>query len=202
MSTATEAITDAYIAEIESKARNEGFQTLLNGHAEFAGAVTGRVGFTATTDTEAIIYERATGEPRIIPAVYLRKVLGKRLPNGEKVFVAGDPQTGEPLEPVAEYQVGNYMCFLHPDHPGRDELELMGIGRDVICGSGETTPAGSIRTEFALRLHESKRHPQSYAIRNEYRERRREEDARAEQRQYTEAILELARSQGGAKKGA
>lgn len=194
-----DAIAGALIAQLEERAAKNGFRSILGGDADVSGALAASgnmAGFSSTTDTEAIIYSTDTGEPRFIPATYLRKTLSKKR-GGRPAFVAGDPQTGLPISPVPEYVQGKHMCFLHPDHPERDVLEEMGIGRDVVCGSNETTPAAKIPTEFALRMHESRRHPISYAIREEYLKRRREDEARNEQREYTQAILKLAEAQGG-----
>jgi hypothetical protein len=194
-----DAIAGALIAELEERAAKNGFRSILGGDAEVSGALAASgnmAGFSSTTDTEAIIYSTDTGEPRFIPATYLRKTLSKRR-GGKAAFVAGDPRTGAPISPVPEYVQGKYMCFLHPDHEGRAELEEMGIGRDVVCGSNETNPAAHIPTEFALRMHESRRHPISYAIREEYRARKEREEDREERRRNTEAMLAMAQQASG-----
>lgn len=154
-----------------------------------------RPSFRSDTDELALIFEAVSGEPRMVPRVYLAKTLKKRHPlTNRPVFIAGDPDTGQPMTPVPDYQPGTLMCFLHPAHPERDALEAMGIGRDIVCGDNETAPAASFRTAFDLRNHEQKRHKRCWEIREENRGRMQADADRAEQRRYTEAILALAGS--------
>lgn len=189
------AISEALVEELATRAKSQGYRSLLNGD-ELAGSTTSGFTFKSDSDHESGIYSTADGEARVIPTVYLKKTLGKQR-GGVKAFVAADPKTGLPISPVPEYRLGSYMCFLHPDHPGRAELEEMGIGPDIICGDHETTPAAHIRDEFNLRMHESHKHPISHAIREEYMARRERDEAREEQRRHTEAILSLAQQNAG-----
>lgn len=186
-----QAIAESLLEDLQKRAAEQGYRSLLNGD-EVAKHTAGGVGFRSDSDHESIIYSTDSGEPRIIPTVYLAKTLQKRRA-GKKAFVAGDPETGQPIGEVPEYKLGNYMCFLHPDHPDRAELEEMGIGPDVICGDYETAPAAHIRDEFNLRLHEEKKHPMSFAIRAQAIARQEREREREAQQAQTAAIMELAR---------
>lgn len=195
------AIAESILADLNQRAQEKGFRALLNGD-ELVGNTTGGFKFRSDTDTEGVIYDTSTGEPRIIPATYMAKTLQKRR-GRQKAFIPADPETGRPIGDVPEYKLGNYMCFLHPDHPDREALAEIGIGAEIICGDNETEPAAHIRDAFNLRMHEMHKHPQSYAIREEAMKRQREDEQREEQRQHTAAILRLAEGrEGGAKKGA
>lgn len=200
MPTATdEAISEAMLSELQERAAKQGFRTILEGDSETAGAVAasgGTQGFRGDTDLECIIYDTTTGEPRVIPVVYLAKTLKKRR-GGKKAFVAADPETGKPITPVPEYRRGDLMCFLHPDHPERHDLEALGLGPEIVCGDNETTPAAHFKTEFDVRMHESKCHPISWQIREEWREKQERDDARAAQERYTSAILQMAGARAG-----
>lgn len=186
MPSTTDIITDSVVRTVLDKPAAQSFGEIgANSHL--------RPTFQADTDELALIFEASSGEPRLIPKLYLGKTLRKRHPlTNRPVFVAADPETGQPMTPVPVYETGSLMCFLHPDHPERGELEEMGIGRDIVCGDNETAPAASFRTRFDLRNHEEKRHKRSFQIREEGRSRRLAEEERAEQRRYTEAILKLA----------
>lgn len=189
-------ITDSLVDDLRARARAalEGVQVGLDDDTGQPSTI-GKPMLVSSTDDRAIVYATDSGEPRLVPVNMLGKTLRKRR-GGQKAFVAADPKTGKPMEPVPEYRRGNLMCFLHPDHPERDRLEEMGIGRGIVCGDNETAPAGHIPTQFDLIQHE-KKHKRSYEIRERFLQREREDEARAEQRRYTEAILELARGKGG-----
>lgn len=196
-STTDDAIVESMLKDIEERARRDGVRSLL-GDRELTGVTaTGAINMIpANSDAQAMFYDTLTGEPRVAPAIFLGKTLRKTR-GGKKAFVAADPQTGAPLGDVPEYRMGTHMCFLHPDHPDRAELEEMGIGPDVICGSGETTPAAHIPSEFQLRMHESHKHPQSFQMREEYRARKERELDREERRRNTEAMLAMAQQASG-----
>lgn len=200
MPTQTEdAISEALLAELQERAAKQGFRSLLDGDDAVASAVAAsgsRPGFRSDTDHECIIFDTSSGEPRIIPTVFLAKTLKKRR-GGKKAFVAADPETGRPLTPVPEYRYGELMCFLHPDHPERHELEALGLGPEIICGDNETAPAAHFKTAYDVRMHESKCHPISWGIREEWREKKEREDARLAQDRYTNAILQMAGRQAG-----
>ena len=193
MASATDsAIAESIIEDLQRRASEQGFRALLAGD-ELAGQTANGFHFKSDSDHESVIYSTDSGEPRIIPTVYLAKTLQKRR-GGQKAFVPADPATGLPIGAIPEYQLGEFMCFLHPDHPKRAELVEMGIGPEVICGDHETAPAAHIANEFNLKLHESHKHPISFKIREEYLAKKTAKEEREERRQQTAAMMALAQS--------
>lgn len=198
-----EQIAQAMVDDLKDRAKAHGVKVFQDvaprsrdlGDQDLSGATVGGFGVTATTDERCIIFNTLDGEPRVIPVIYLAKTLRKRR-NGQPAFVAADPETGLPMSPVPEYVPGTMKCFLHPDHPGRDELRAMGIGSDLVCGDNETKPAGGFKTAFDLRQHEEKRHPRSWAIRKDWQERQDKLDDRNEQRRLADAMLAAVGASG------
>ena len=187
-----EEMTEAMLYEIRERAEQKGIAGIFGEDSEVSRAIhSGGKRVASTTDEQAVIIERATGEVRQIPATYLRFALKKKRGDGVKAFVGVDPDSGQPLGTVPEPSVPSLPCFLHPEHPERAKLVEMGIGMDLVCGGHETKPARFL-TEFDRGRHEQSKHKHSFAIREKHMVEQRERESRERQERATDAMIALA----------
>lgn len=197
-SAVVDTLADVMIAREMEAYREGGFDGMVGIASDFGKHTATSPKVKATTDAQAIIVHKLTGEQRPIPRTYLAQTMKQRYRDGGRVFEAmyQDEQTGEwrVTGPVAAWKTGTYMCFLHPEHPDRELLEEIGIGREIVCGDHETAPAAHIASALDLKEHERLVHPVSWGIRAEAQERREREDEREERRHDREAMLMMAQA--------
>lgn len=124
------------------------------------------------------LYNTLTGEPLAIPARLLAKTLAKRR-DGRPAFS---------IAPAVEYVRGSVMCLFHPDHPDRATLREAGLA-NVICGGGDTAPAGNLASEYDHRMHLASAHSKEWKMLEEGRER----EERLAQHAFQREQLELMR---------
>lgn len=177
----TTAIEEAFIeAEIEDirKEKHAVFSDFGTGNSEIdAALVGGKMRLTSTAEDRAIIYATETGEPREVLVNMLSKTLAKRLPNGERAFSR---------EPMREYKLGQFMCPLHRDHPGREMLDLIGL-------EGRECESAHLASEFDVSQHLKSKHSKESKIIAEYQVKADRDEERALMREQTNAVLALAR---------
>jgi len=194
-------VADAMVERLMAKAK-EGSQEVAQmiGDPDLMGVFNGGTKEFSNNKQKYTIFNTETGERVEIPLMYLKKTLQKKrritMPDGsEKVidaFVPAHEETGRPLSPVPEYKVGNLKCFLHPQHPEREWLVAIGVSMDVVCGDNETRPAGSFKTTFTRDYHEKKKHPITWAVREEARKAQKEQEQIDRQERQIEAMMALA----------
>jgi len=137
----------------------------------------------STSEDRTIIYHIKTGEPWEILVNMLAKTLRKR-EDGMPVFSVTPPVGVTPFR-------GKTLCWLHPNHPDRDEFNSIGL-------VGKTCPADHIASEYEAGQHMRHRHRREYQVITEHRAAQRDEENRMVQRQQMELLQRLAEKAVGA----
>lgn len=168
-------LIEAAVDQIKDTRDTSLFRPFVSGDAEVDGTLT-EAKLVSTAEDRTIIYHIETGEPREILVNMLAKTLRKRK-DGKPVFS---------ITPVAKQPfVGSTLCWLHPDHPNREEYDRMGL-RDRTCMSGK------IPSEYDAGEHMRKRHRAEYRLITETQASQRDEETRDFQRQQMELLRQLA----------
>ena len=109
------------------------------------------------------IYSTETGLPSRVLVNMLAKKLTQKNADGRPVWSTS---------PTKEYYVGEYRCYLHPEHPMRAELDRIGL-IDKTCSKK------TIASEFEVRQHMLHRHQQEWRVIEEARAAAEREEDRA-----------------------
>ncbi len=140
---------------------------------------------TSPARRRVMIYSMKDGEPLPIPKYMLDRTLSKRLDDGNFMFTTRK-------EEAPEYKLGTIKCFLHPESPDRVILEEIGL-------SGTTCPAAGLANLYSKRQHARHRHKEEWDAYQENLGDKKEQDAIAEQRAQTAAMLALGEKAAGAR---
>lgn len=168
-------LIEAAVDQIKDTRDTSLFRPFVSGDADVDGALA-ESKLVSTAEDRAVIYHIETGEPREILVNMLAKTLRKRK-DGKPVFSV-TPVAKKPFE-------GSTPCWLHPDHPDREEFDAMGL-RDKVCMSGK------LASEYDAGEHMRKRHRSEYRLITEMRAAQRDEETRDFQRQQMELLRQLA----------
>jgi hypothetical protein len=106
------------------------------------------------------VWDNRTGERSTINSNMLKTQLGKKRPDGSRVFTTIDPKI-----PVKR---GNLKCMLHAKDPNRAHYDELGL---PVCRKDNLTSV------YQVKRHMQKRHPQEWAtIQEEITRKEKEED--------------------------
>ena len=109
----------------------------------------------------------------------LSKTLRKKMPDGMPAFS---------VTPTVEYKLGQFKCWLHPEHPDREVWDAEGLA-GVICESGH------LASEFHVRRHMENKHSDESKAITEIRDRKERDENRRMQIETQRAMLALATAQ-------
>lgn len=149
-------------------------------------------------ETTVRVYSTIDGRPSDIMPQMLRAALRKRLPNGRSAFWI----EGMLGERPPEYSGGTMLCYLHPDHPMRAELDEIGLsGR--FCNPYEPTRSKSnIPTEMDVEMHMKSRHKQEWAVIQRQLQAKRDDAAYERQAQLLATAIAGAQAGNAKARGA
>jgi len=127
------------------------------------------------------LWSMENGEEIEIPRYMAAAALLKRMRGGKYRFTTRQ-------EEAPRFREGNVRCFLAEDSEERVSGLLEEAGLDSIA----PCPAEHLRTRLSKRTHAEHRHPQSWATLQEFIEDKEREEERADRKQQTAAIMQLA----------
>ncbi len=177
-------LIEATVEEIKETRDTSLFRPFKSGDSEVDNSLA-ESKLVSTAEDRTIIYHIETGEPREILVNMLAKTLRKKS-NGKPVFSMTPPDK-KPF-------LGNVLCWLHPDHPDREEFDAMGL-------QGRTCPKSTISSDYEAGQHMQHRHRREYQVITDYRESQRDEEMRNFQRQQMELLQKLAEKAVGGNGG-
>jgi len=127
------------------------------------------------------IYQRETGEPRVLPKLAAEMALRKKYRDsksplfGQFIFSA---------KPTKQYHYGKQRCMLHPDEENRPKFDEWGL---PICESAHLASPGEVRRHMELR------HPSAYKIIREDEAELRHQNELQAQNALAQAVLEAVK---------
>ncbi len=131
-----------------------------------------------------VLYSMVDGMRIVIPDFMVPATLRKRLPNGQRAFTSR-------RESAPRWKEGAVLCWLHHDHPKRDEWDEAGVA-GIFC------PAAHLASPYSARIHMQHRHKNEWAAIQEYQSDLEKRDERARADRQLEATLALAGQAAGA----
>lgn len=126
------------------------------------------------------LYNTQTGEPVQVPEKIGEKVLEKRWPDGNYMFVTK-------AEQAPEYKMGQIKCFLH-----EESSERLSGALDEVGLNGITCPAANLATLYSKRIHAQHRHKQQWESYQEHLSLQKNKEYEDRQQAQLEATLALA----------
>lgn len=136
------------------------------------------------------LWSMQDGQEIRIPQYMVGPAIMKRA-NGQWLFTAQ-----KELAPAV--QEGRVPCFLAANSPERESGLLAQAGLDHL----QPCLAQHLRSNYSKRTHAENRHKQSWAILQDYLAEQAENEAKADRRQQTEAMLAMAEQAGVSVRGA
>lgn len=134
------------------------------------------------------LYRRMDGVPSEFLYYEVGKVLQEDDNDGKPMWVLDPSQ-------AAERRQGNYLCYLHPEHPDFDRYYAI-VGK--ICNEGDREPKSNLPNAYQQREHMRLKHRRSWDAIQSEEARIRDESDRAASRQRDELLAQLLQRQAGA----
>lgn len=127
------------------------------------------------------LWSMENGEEIEIPRYMAAAALLKPMANGKYRFTTRQ-------EEAPKFREGSVRCFLAGGSEERESglLDAAGLDNIAFC------PAEHLRTRLSKRVHAEHRHPQSWATLQEYLEDQAKLEERADRKQQTAAMMQLA----------
>ena len=133
------------------------------------------------------LWSMQDGQEITIPQYMVMGAITKRLPDGRFAFTAHQKE-------APAFKDGEVPCFLAANSPERDSglLEAAGLSHLPPC------PAEHLRSNYSKRIHAVNRHRQSWESLQDHISTQEREVERAERREQTDAMLQMAGSKATA----
>ncbi len=182
-----EQALDAAIEEMKSISSADGEQ-ILSKIDQHVGNM--KVEESFVVDSQFVdtvnIYSTVDGTPSTVLVSMLSKVLRRRVPPDSNIPERFHGQRAFALKPPEDVPVRQkLLCWLHPDHPMREELDELGL-------TTATCRKANIPSEFEVQSHVQMKHKRTWATIEAHRSEIRQQQGIDAQMQQAEAMTTLA----------